>query len=101
MDKEELILTLLKEQKDNTAQQIKAVQSNLDAGFELLAEEMRKITAAKKVQNGRVDKLEKVTSINRFLYKNPRLSIMIGVFAWYLVSQLFEIISIADLIKKL
>lgn len=101
MSDTDIIIELIKEQKDHNIAQIKAVQKNLDTGFDLLADEMRKLSEQKKIQNSRVDKLEKLTQINRWVCRNPKVALALGLAAWYFLGQFFEFFSIADILKKL
>lgn len=100
-DETVLIIELIKEQGEKTDVQIKAVLTNMDAGFDLFAKEMSKIAEQKKIQNGRVDKLEKITRINRFVSDNPKLTALMGIVAWFGAPQLIELIPLTDIIKRL
>lgn len=97
----QLILQILKEQKEINKIQIKSLQEHMNAGFDTLAAEMREIKEAKKVQNGRVDKLEKVTWANRIIYSYPKLSGLILVIGYLGVSEIIKKINFIELVKKL
>lgn len=103
MDKEhaQLIIKLIEEQDNKRDLQISGVQKNLDAGFDLLAKEMNKISEQKAIQNGRVDKLENITRVNKFIVNNPRISILVLIVFYFGVPKVLSLIPLVELIKKM
>ena len=95
-----LIIKLIEGQDEKRAIQISGVQAAMDSGFDLLAKQMAAVAEQKKIQNGRVDKLEHITRANKFIDENPKMSVFIGVISYYGISEMLSLISIADVIKK-
>ena len=100
-DETNLILKVIEEHGEKNDLQIKAVQVNMEAGFNLLADRMNDIAKQKKIQNGRVDKLEKITKLNRLIVDYPRLAIIIIILILLGLPELISLIPFAELIKKI
>lgn len=88
--------------------QIKTVLQSQEAGFDCLAmkietltKELEEVKQAKKEQNGRVDKLEKVTWLNKFVNDRPKMSIFLFISMYLGFAELVKHISISELIKKI
>lgn len=97
----QLILKILDEHKESNDAQVRAIQTHMNAGFDTLASEMREIKQAKQIQNGRVEKLEKITWVNRFIYNNPKFSGLVLIISYLGISEIIKKVNFVELIKKL
>jgi phosphosulfolactate synthase (CoM biosynthesis protein A) len=104
MESSDLIIELLKEQKENQKEQIKSLHSVMDAGFDTLASELRDVKKAKVEQNGRVDKLEKTTQLLKIIARNPVKTLLLFIVTGYgfnMLAEAFTFKEILQLIKNI
>jgi hypothetical protein len=72
----------------------------LEAGFDLLATEMKHLVEEKKIQNGRVLKLEKRTHFIKWINENRGVSVFIGLIGYLGFKLFFTYFSVEELLKN-
>lgn len=110
-DQINLLKAILKEQDKKHEAQIKGIHKSIEAGFDVVnvqfkffSEKVNRIIEVDLNHQNKLERLEKETSIIRSIGKNPKTSILIGLFLLISISSFMTFLNSKDIfgvIKKL
>ena len=104
----DLILKLLEESKETADLQCQSLRAEIRAGNDIMDQrlksvetELKKYSDAKIEQNGRIRKLEKMTVLWAWVYRNPGKSIIMFVVMVMGILEFSNHFTVVELIQKL
>ena len=97
----EHIVLLIQEKDKKNDLQIVGLHKELEAGFDTLAKEIRKISETNKKQEEEIRKLKKVTTANKYIMENPGKAVFWGTVIGLGINEIFSNFTFVELIKMI